>query len=170
MLYLSKIICFRLLVIFTVRMKHYCIAKQWKQHWNTGWFKKAPYFVFHPKVAFYNFLPYFSGGVDSRSGRFFWFQYESNWTIYYAAADKNHQGILCLIGIFSGIMAKDEQCRPLCASATFPVFRHFATKCWILLLSGILFLSKSLLDWRCVRRTDFVAKYASMIFIRCCVV
>ena len=39
---------------------------------NIGWSKKAPYFVFHPKVAFYNFFPYFSGGVDSRPGRFFW--------------------------------------------------------------------------------------------------
>ena len=36
----------------------------------TGWPKKALYFVFHPKVVFYNFFPYFSGGVDSRPGRF----------------------------------------------------------------------------------------------------
>ena len=33
--------------------------------------KKASYFVFHPKVVFYNFFPYFSSGVDSRSKRFF---------------------------------------------------------------------------------------------------
>ena len=33
--------------------------------------KKASYFVVHPKVVFYNFFPYFSGGVDSRSKRFF---------------------------------------------------------------------------------------------------
>ena len=33
--------------------------------------KKALYFVFHPKVVFYNFFPYFSGGGDSRPGRFF---------------------------------------------------------------------------------------------------
>ena len=38
---------------------------------STGLSKKAPYFVFHPKVVFYNFFPYFSGGVDSRPGRFF---------------------------------------------------------------------------------------------------
>ena len=57
--------------------------------------QKAPFFVFHPKVVFYNFFPYFSGGVDSRPGRFFWHQYGSNWTIYYAAADKNHRGVLC---------------------------------------------------------------------------
>ena len=33
--------------------------------------KKVPYFVFHPKVVFYNYFPYFSDGVDSRPGRFF---------------------------------------------------------------------------------------------------
>ena len=62
---------------------------------NTGWSKKAPYFVFHPKVLLYNFFRYFSGGVDSSPGRFFWHQYGSNWTIYYAAADKYYQGVLC---------------------------------------------------------------------------
>ena len=72
--------------------------------------------------------------------------------------------------IFSGIMLNDERCRSLWASATFFVFRNLATKRWIILLSGILFLPKSLLHCHCVRRTDFVAKYASMIFIRCCVV
>ena len=57
--------------------------------------KKAPYFVFHRKVVFYNFFPYFSGGVDSRPGRFFWHQYGSNWMLYYTAVDKSHRGILC---------------------------------------------------------------------------
>ena len=38
---------------------------------NTGWPKKAPFFVFFPKVVLYNFFPYFSGGGGSRSGRFF---------------------------------------------------------------------------------------------------
>ena len=33
--------------------------------------EKAPWFVFHPKVVFHNFFPYFSGGVDSMPGRFF---------------------------------------------------------------------------------------------------
>ena len=34
--------------------------------------ENAPYFIFHPKVVFYIiFFPYFSGGVDSRPGRFF---------------------------------------------------------------------------------------------------
>ena len=61
----------------------------------TAWSKKVPCFVFHPKVVFYNFFPYFSGGVDSRPGRFFWHQYGSKWTLYYAAADKNHRGVLC---------------------------------------------------------------------------
>ena len=38
----------------------------------TGWpKKKEPCFVFHPKVVFYIFSSYFSGGVDSRPGRFF---------------------------------------------------------------------------------------------------
>ena len=56
--------------------------------------KKGPYFVFHPKVVFYNFFPYFSGGVDSRPGRFFWHQYGSKWTVCYAGVDKNHRGVL----------------------------------------------------------------------------
>ena len=69
--------------------------------------------------------------------------------------------------MFSGILA--ERCRPLWplwTSATLPVFRNLATKCWIVLLTGTLFLPKSLLHCRCVRRTDFVAKYPSIIFIR----
>ena len=33
--------------------------------------EKAPWFVFHPKVVFHNFFPYFSVGVDSMPGRFF---------------------------------------------------------------------------------------------------
>ena len=56
------------------------------------------------------------------------------------------------------------------ASATLPVFRNLATKRWIVLLSGTLFLPKSLLHFGCVGRTDFVAKYASTIVIGCCVV
>ena len=54
-----------------------------------------PCFVFHPKAVFDNFFPCFSGAVDSRPGRLFWHQYGSNWTLYYAAADKNHRGVLC---------------------------------------------------------------------------
>ena len=57
--------------------------------------KKAPYFGFHPKVVIYNVFPNFPGGVDSRLGRFFWHQYGSKWTLYYAAADKNHLRVLC---------------------------------------------------------------------------
>ena len=72
--------------------------------------------------------------------------------------------------IFSGITPNDERCRSLWASATFSIFRNLSTKRWTILLSGTLFLPKSLLHCHCVRRTDFVAKYASMIFIRCCVV
>ena len=53
---------------------------------------------------------------------------------------------------------------PLWASATLLVFRNLATKRWIVLLWGTLFLPKSLLHCRCVRRTDFVAKGAT-IFI-----
>ena len=56
--------------------------------------KKALYFIFHPKVVFYIFFPYFSGGVESRPGRFFWHQYGSKWTLYYAGVDKNHRGVL----------------------------------------------------------------------------
>ena len=52
------------------------------------------------------------------------------------------------------------------ASATRPVSRNLTTKHWIVLLWDTLFLPKPLLHCRC----DFVAKYASMIFIYCCVV
>ena len=69
--------------------------------------------------------------------------------------------------IFLEIMPNDERCRSLWASATLPVFRNLATKRWIVLPSGTLFLPKSFLHCRCVRRTDFVAKYASMISLRC---
>ena len=56
--------------------------------------KKRPiFFPFQSCVL--NFFPYFSGGVDNRSGRFFWHQYGSNWVIYYAAADNNLRGVLC---------------------------------------------------------------------------
>ena len=55
------------------------------------------------------------------------------------------------------------------ASATLAVSRNLATKCWIALLSGKLFLPKSLLHCCCVGRTDFVAKYTSMTFISCCI-
>ena len=71
----------------------------------TGWSKKVPYFVFHPKVVFYNFFPYFSGGV----GRFFCHQYGSNWTIHYAAADKNHRGVLSHKISSSHIVAMQER-------------------------------------------------------------
>ena len=55
------------------------------------------------------------------------------------------------------------------ASATLPVSPNLTTKRWIFLISGTLFLPKSLLHCCCVRRTDFLAKYASMIFICCCI-
>ena len=63
-----------------------------------------------------------------------------------------------------------DHCGLCAASATFAVSPNLATKCWIDLLSGTLFLPKSLLHCRCVRRTDFVAKCDSTIFICCCVV
>ena len=40
------------------------------------------------------FFLYFSGGEDSRPGRFFWHQYGSNWTLHYTA-NKVHGGVLC---------------------------------------------------------------------------
>ena len=130
-----------------------------------GWSKKAPYFVFHPKVVFYNFLPYFSGGVDSRLGSFFWHQYGSSWTLYYAAADKNHRSVLChKISSFDTATMQERFGRD-----NVPDNSKFGgqilgnRKCdrcpqspqW-----STLFLPKSLLYYRCVRRTDFVAKYA----------
>ena len=63
-----------------------------------------------------------------------------------------------------------DHCGLCMTSATLPVSRKLAIKRWIFLLLGTLFLPKSLLQFCCVRRTDFVAKYASIIFIRCCVV
>ena len=73
--------------------------------------------------------------------------------------------------IFLGIMPNDERSWPLWASATLPVFWNLATKRWIVLPLGTLFLPKFFfLHCRFVRRTDFAAKYSSMIFIRCWVV
>ena len=140
---------------------------------HTGWFKKSALFCFLSQSCVLQFFPYFSGGVESRPGSFFWHQYGSNWTLYYAAAHKNHRGVLCHKISSSDTTAMQEifwqeWCRllwPLWVSATLPVSRNLATKRWIVLLSGTLFLPKSLLHWRCVRRTDFVAKNASMIFI-----
>ena len=76
----------------------------------------------------------------------------------------------CKFWIFSGIIPNDERCRSLWVSVALPVYRNFATKRTIVFLSGTLFLPKSLLHCRYVRATDFVTKYASMIFICCCVV
>ena len=76
----------------------------------------------------------------------------------------------CKFWIFSGIMLKNERCRPLSASVPIPVFRNLATKCWIVLPSGALFLPKSLLHCHCVRRADFATKHALVIFFCCCVV
>ena len=55
--------------------------------------KNCPILFFPPKLCFTIFFPYFSGGGGSRPGRFFWHQHRSKWTIYYAAADKNHWGV-----------------------------------------------------------------------------
>ena len=63
-----------------------------------------------------------------------------------------------------------DHCGLCGASATLPVSRNLATKRWIVLLSGTLFLPKSFLHCRCVRRTDFSTKNTWVIFIRCCVV
>ena len=60
-----------------------------------------------------------------------------------------------------------DRCGLCGASVTLSVSRNLVTKSWIVLLSGRLFLPKSLLHCHCIRRTDFVAKYASMIFIGC---
>ena len=55
----------------------------------------------------------------------------------------------------------------ICYTSCLP---NLATERWIVLLSGILSLSKSLLLCHCVGRTEFVAKCTSMIFVGCCVV
>ena len=261
---------------------------------------KSAIFCFSSQSCVLQFLfPYLSGGVDGRPGRFFWHQYGSNWTLYYAAADKiiaayfasksvlltqrqcrkdfgtnsvpDRRTIQCLVVKFRntgsvadahkdqhrssfGIIPENIQnlrerhvesprklIRPLLqetgisrtwvlrilhddlkllpykiqilqrqtyqnkaereifcedtsqriendpelldlndlndvdhcdlcgASATFSVSRNLATKRWIVVLSGTLFLAKSLLRCCCVRRIDFAAKYASMIFMGFCV-
>ena len=63
-----------------------------------------------------------------------------------------------------------DHCGLCGASATLPVSQNLAIKHWIVFLSVTLFLPKPLLHFCYVRRSDFVAKYASMIFIHCCVV
>ena len=78
---------------------------------------------------------------------------------------ENYPGLLHL----NDLNNVDHCC--LCgASAALPVSQYFATKRWIVLISGTLFLPKSLLHCRCVRRTDFRVNYASMIFISCGIV
>ena len=74
-----------------------------------------------------------------------------------------------------GVPVNSEYSQELCRTMNdlglrASVFRNLATKRWIVLPSGTLFLPKSFLHCRCVRRTDFAAKYASMIFMRCCLV
>ena len=78
---------------------------------------------------------------------------------------ENDPGLLDLNDFNGG-----DHCGLCGALATLPVSQNLATKRWIVLLWHTSFLPKSLLHYHCVRRTDFVAKYASMIFIRCCVV
>ena len=65
---------------------------------------------------------------------------------------------------------KGDHCCLCGPPATLPVSQNLATKRSIVLLWDTSFLPKSLLHCHGVRRTDFVAKYASMNFIRCCVV
>ena len=64
-------------------------------------------------------------------------------------------------------MPNDERCRPLWVSTTLPVFRNLAAKRCIVLPSGTLFLPKSLLHCRCVRKTDFVVKYDDFYPLLC---
>ena len=83
------LVCQSWFTLTNVNFSSYCISCY------TGWPKKRPISFFIPKSCFTFFFPYFSGGVDSRHGRLFWHQYGSNWTIYYAATDKNHRSVLC---------------------------------------------------------------------------
>ena len=74
-------------------------AIEWLQqllNWiRTGWPKKRAVFCFSSQSCVLQFFQYFSGCLDSRPGKFFWHQYGSKWTLYYAAADKNNRGVLC---------------------------------------------------------------------------
>ena len=63
-----------------------------------------------------------------------------------------------------------DHCGLCGASVILPVSWNLATKRWIVLLSGTIFLPKSHLRCHCSRRTAFVTKYASTIFIGCCTV
>ena len=105
---------------------------------------KHPILFFIPRLCFTILLHIFSDGLDSRPEKFYRYQYGSNWTIYYAAADKSHQGVLC-----HNISSSDTEAMQV---------RFWQEQCTP-------FLSPKI--WR---QTDFVAKYASMIFIRCSVV
>ena len=60
----------------------------------------------------------------------------------------NLHGVPVNSEIFSGIIRNDEQSRSLWAFATLPAFRSLATKCWIILPSGTMFLPKSFLHYR----------------------
>ena len=57
-----------------------------------------------------------------------------------------------------------ERCGCCRALATLPVSRNSATKRWLVLLSGTLFLPKSALYCCCVRGTNLVAEYTSTIY------
>ena len=57
--------------------------------------KIAPYFAFHCKIVFYKSLAISFSWCRQHLERFFRHQYGSNWTLYYAAADKDYHGVLC---------------------------------------------------------------------------
>ena len=76
---------------------------------TTGWSKKSALFCFSSQSCVSQVFSYFSGGVESRPGRFFWHQYGSNCTICYAAVDKNHWGVLCLKTSSSDTAAMQER-------------------------------------------------------------
>ena len=63
--------CMRAYVRVCVRVcVRACVSEPAHVHIQGGP-KKAPYFTLPAKFVIYNILPYVSGGVDSRSGRFF---------------------------------------------------------------------------------------------------
>ena len=68
---------------------------------------KSAIFCFSSQSCVLQFFPYLSGGVDGRPGRFFWHQYGSNWTLYYAAADK----IIAAYFASKSVLLTQRQCR-----------------------------------------------------------
>ena len=68
--------------------------------------KKVPCFFFIPKLCFTIFFISFRW-CRQQAWKVFYHQYGSNWTLYYAETDKNHQAVLCS----NTVLLAHQQCR-----------------------------------------------------------